>query len=88
MVASVGLAAVSYGRYYAPSMKVIQSTTELSLLCREGRGAWVLYSFTRDMRLRHSAIYDFIQEQMRPSATFPGTLGDGTLYVAHCAGRL
>lgn len=88
VVASVGLAAVAYRQQYAPSLTVVRSTAELSSWCREGAGAWVLYSFTRDMRLRNSAMYDFIQAQMQPRATFRGTLGDGNLYVAHCPGRV
>lgn len=87
-VAAAGLAGVAYRQRYAPDMRVVESNGDLAVWCGQGKGAWVVYSFTRDMRLRHARLYDFIQERMRPAATFPGTLGDGNLYVAHCAGSL
>lgn len=88
IVAAAGLAGVAYRQRYSPGLPIVQSREELSRWCEQGNGAWVLYSFTRDMRLRHPDTYDFIQERMRAAATFPGTLGDGSLYVAHCTGSV
>ena len=54
---------------------------------REGRAVWVLYSFTRDMRRFFPQIYDYIETDFDPVATFPGTLGDGTLYLVRADGE-
>ncbi len=47
---------------------------------------WVLYSFTRDMRRFLPEMYAFLREEYDLAATFPGTLGDGTLYVVRREG--
>jgi 4-amino-4-deoxy-L-arabinose transferase-like glycosyltransferase len=81
-VCAVGLAGVSYASYYQPTMLVPATVGDLATLRRPGSTVWVLYSFNRDMRLRYPQLYDYIQSNFDLVTMFPGTLGDGTLYVA------
>jgi 4-amino-4-deoxy-L-arabinose transferase-like glycosyltransferase len=80
-VGAVGLAAVAYREYYAPGLLFPGDPAELAAL-REGHDMWILYSFPRDMRLRFSPLYDYLEENFRIEARFRGTLGDGDVYVA------
>jgi uncharacterized membrane protein len=81
-ICAVGWAASSYRVYYAPNLCFPDSLGELRTL-EEPRGrVWVIYSFTRDMRRFWPDMFDYIQESYDLEAEFPGTLGDGTLFVA------
>lgn len=81
-VSAVGLAGVSYRAYYAPAIETPETLAEFQALSQPGQHTWVIYSFSRDMRLRFPALYDHIEQQFDLVARFPGTLGDGTVYVA------
>ena len=53
----------------------------LQALEASNQPVWVLYTFPRDMRLRFSDLYDYVQNEYELVAVLPGTLSDGTLYV-------
>lgn len=80
-VAAVGLAALSYRRYYAPWLRFPQTPEELLSLAGGGRRVWVLLSFPRDMRLRFPDLTRVLESEFEPVARFRGTLGDGDLYL-------
>jgi hypothetical protein len=81
-VAAVGLAAVSYRLYHAPSLRIPSTAEQLRALRGPDHSLWVLWSFPRDMRLRFPELLDAIERDFRLEATFRGTLGDGDLYVS------
>ncbi|MBZ0302421.1 MAG: glycosyltransferase family 39 protein [Anaerolineae bacterium] len=81
VVSAVGLAGSSYREYYGPSLQFPDDVQELTNLESTGQDVWVLYTLTRDMRLRFSDLFDYIQENYELVAVFPGTLGDGAIYV-------
>jgi hypothetical protein len=71
---------VAYREYYAPGLDFPSNPAALAAL-RQGRDLWILYSFPRDMRLRFSPLYDYIEQNFRIEERFRGTLGDGDVYV-------
>ena len=71
----------SYQNYYAPTLQFPTTVAELAALRGPDRAVWVLYSFPRDMRLRFSQLYAYLQQEFSLMAVFRGTLGDGDLYV-------
>jgi len=82
VVAAVGLAVGSYRDYYAPdNMDFPETIADLQALEASNQPVWVLYTFPRDMRLRFSDLYDYVQNEYELVAVLPGTLSDGTLYV-------
>ena len=81
-VAAVGLAAVTYRYYYGnPALRFPQTPDELRALRAGGRRVWVLLTLPRDMRLRFPDLTRVIETDFERVARFPGTLGDGDLYV-------
>ncbi len=80
-VAAVGMAAGVYRDYYRAAVDAPSTPAQLAALREPGRAVWVLYSFPRDMRLRFGPLDDYLRREAARVATFPGTVGDGALYV-------
>ncbi|MBI1746351.1 MAG: glycosyltransferase family 39 protein [Acidobacteria bacterium] len=68
-------------QYYNPAVRAINSPGDLERLLREGRPVWLLYIFPASMKLRQPALYQYIEEHFTLIRQFPGTVGDGTVYV-------
>ena len=82
IIAAVGYLASGYRRYHAPNLAFPENAEELDDLRGQERRVWVLYSFTRDMRRHFPDIQDYIEKEFQIHHEFPGTLGDGTVYLA------
>lgn len=82
IIVSVGYLASGYRSYYAPDLAFPENAEALDGLRGQGHRVWVLYSFTRDMRRHFPDIQDYIEKEFHLQRRFPGTLGDGTVYVA------
>jgi uncharacterized membrane protein len=81
VIAAVGMLAGGYRRYYAPDLAFPETAAELDALRRQGRHVLVLYSFTRDMRRFLPDVLDYLESNYQFQHKFPGTLGDGTIYL-------
>lgn len=81
VVAAVGLAAPSYRALYGPHLLFPETIADLQAVESETHTTWVIYTFQRDMRIRFSDLYDYLEENYTIDTTFPGTVGDGTLWV-------
>lgn len=81
-IAAIGLAANAYDHYYAPDLNFPRNTDELRALERRCPRVWLLYTFPGDMKERTPDIVESIHGRYDPVASFPGTVGDGTVYVA------
>ena len=73
----MGLAGVAYQEYYGPELVVPNSAAELEALRQRHGTVWLLYSFTRDMRLRYPELFDYGRRDFSTVEIFPGTLDDG-----------
>jgi 4-amino-4-deoxy-L-arabinose transferase-like glycosyltransferase len=80
-VAAVGLAAVTYRHYYGTWLQFPATPEELRALGAGGRRVWVLLTLPRDMRLRFPDLTRVVETDFEPVARFPGTLGDGDVYL-------
>src|SRR5262249_13789021 len=85
-VSAVGMAANVYRTYYAPGLDFPATRAELAALRGPGHSIWILYSFPRDMRIRFAEIYAYLRANAQIIKVFPGTVGDGTIYVARIDG--
>lgn len=81
IIAAVGYLASGYRNLYAPELAFPKNAGELHELREKGIRVWVLYSFTRDMRRHFPDIQDYLESEFQPERKFPGTLGDGTVYL-------
>ncbi|MCI0398183.1 MAG: glycosyltransferase family 39 protein [Chloroflexi bacterium] len=81
VVAAVGLAISSYRVLYAPNLAFPETAEELAALRGPDHATWVIYTFQRDMRIRYNDLYNAIERDFTLEAAFPGTVGDGTVWV-------
>lgn len=81
VIAAVGHMAIGYRSYYGPDLVFPRDARELDILRQAGHRVWVLYSFSWDTRHRLPDIQDLIDTEFQPIHTFPGTLGDGNVYL-------
>jgi hypothetical protein len=81
VVSAVGLAAPSYRALYGPHLAFPETAEALAALERDDGSVWVIFTFPRDMRIRFGELFDYIQEHYERQAVFPGTVGDGDIYV-------
>jgi hypothetical protein len=82
VIASVGYLASGYRAYYGPDLEFPADVSQLDALSDGDHRVWVLYSFTQDMRRHFSEIQERIDTSFQTRKAFPGTLGDGTIFVA------
>lgn len=80
-IAGAGMAGGVYKMFYAPDMEAIRTVEELHRVEAGSPKVWVLYSFTRDMRLRFSDLYDYLEANYETVSIHRGTLDDGAIYV-------
>lgn len=81
VIAAVGYLATGYRVYYAPDLAFPKNAEALDALRGPRHRVWVLYSFTRDMRRHFPDIQDYIDTEFQLQHVFPGTLGDGNVYL-------
>lgn len=80
IIVAVGYLASGY-KYYAPDLAFPENAEALDALLGQEHRVWVLYSFTRDMRRHFPDIQNYIEKEFQMQRVFPGTLGDGTVYL-------
>lgn len=80
-VVAVGLASVPYRRYYAPELEQVATLKQLEAVRARGRATWLLYTFPIYMKAHHPDILAAIEKEFTVVKEFPGTVGDGTIYL-------
>lgn len=80
-VVTVGLASVPYRRYYAPELEQVTTLEQLEAVRARGRATWLLYTFPIYMKAHYPDILAAIKNDFIVMEKFPGTVGDGTIYV-------
>lgn len=81
-VCAVGWAGIAYRNYYAPEMPFPTTVAEIEALERTHDDVWILYSFVRDMHRIYPALLERIERDYAHVRHFPGTLDDGTVFLA------
>ena len=77
----MGLASLPYQIYFAPGWEVAQSTSELEMISRDERTAWLVYSFPDHLARKYEGVMEVIHGDFVEMRRFPGTLGDGDIHV-------
>jgi hypothetical protein len=78
---AVGLAAHAYKVYYGPQVPKAETVRDVQELRRRGQRVWLLYTLPAELRDRNPELLKYIQRDFEVVQRFPGTLGNGTLYV-------
>jgi hypothetical protein len=80
-VATVGLTSFVYTNYLETDWNTIKSLDDLAKVQASSQRTWVVYTLPQQARKEFPEIMDVVQRQFRVIQTFPGTLGDGTIFV-------
>ncbi len=81
VVASVGLAALPFSKYYAPAWNVIETSEDLGNLRARGARTWLVYAFSAHTKVHYPEILEKLETDFELAQKFSGTLGDGSVYV-------
>jgi hypothetical protein len=87
-VVAAGLAGVAYGRYFAPNWLVALSKQELDAVQRDRPNLWLVYTIPAQIRSVSMEFWREIQQGFEVVKVFPGTLGDGQIYVCRKRGAV
>ena len=80
-VATIGLAAYAFSKYYAPSWQVVNSWQEIVRLRPGSRRIWLVYTSELQLAASNPEALNRIKSEFELVARFPGTLGDGAVFV-------
>ena len=79
-IASVGLASIAYGQYYAPQFITVETAADIEKLRRATKGAtWVVMSFPNQTMNARPDVATELARHFTEMDRFPGTLGDGAI---------
>jgi hypothetical protein len=84
-VATLGLATAPFEEYYKPNWSVVENLRDLQDLRKSTGNAWVVYSFSAHTRGHYPEVMKVLSEDFSVAAEFPGSLGDGDVYVMKAA---
>jgi mannosyltransferase len=87
-VIAVGLAALAYSDYYAPSWEVAKTGGDLAALRAKSPRVFLVYTLPVDLRAAHPDIWKAVQSDFETIKVFPGTLGGGDVYVCRNRGSV
>jgi hypothetical protein len=80
-VASVGLASYAFSKYYAPEWQVVDTWDDVQKLRRTSGHTWLVCTSVLQLANNYPDVMSGLASEFDLVATFPGTLGDGTVFV-------
>jgi hypothetical protein len=83
-VITAGLAGIAYQWHYAKERQDWIAVDDLAALDRaaaDAPRAWFVYSFPTVLATSHPELYERVQSRFELVREFPGTVGDGTVFV-------
>jgi len=81
-VVTAGASTFPILRYYAKPWESVESVEQLRTICNRGRTVWVVYTFPRYLESWSPPLAEIILKEFTVTQVFPGTVGDGAVYVA------
>jgi 4-amino-4-deoxy-L-arabinose transferase-like glycosyltransferase len=80
--AAGGPARLTLPGYYAPTWRAVESARELAALRAAAPTTWVVYTLPDQLREESPEVAASLERDFDVVRAFPGSLGDGTVYVA------
>lgn len=68
--------------YYAEPWESVESLEQLQAICSQGRPVWMVTTFPRYLESWRPSLAAMIRQKFEIIRVFPGTVGDGDVYVA------
>jgi mannosyltransferase len=86
-VAMVGLVVFVYKNLYARDWQEVGTLEELDSIRSRSKHTWLLYTFPTHVTAVYPEIMRAIQKDFQTVKQFPGTIGDGSIFVSRSNGR-
>ncbi len=81
VVVAAGLGGIPFARYYAPHWILVLNKVELDRVRRDHPRVWLVYTIPIQIRANSPELWQAIEQEFDVVKVFPGTLGDGEIYV-------
>jgi mannosyltransferase len=81
-VVTAGASTFPLLKYYAKPWESVETAEQLREICRRGRPVWVVYTFPRYLESWSPPLAEMIRNEFTVTRRFPGTVGDGDVFVA------
>ena len=82
LVVTAGAAAVPLLQYYSKPWEDVETAERMQEICHQGRAVWIVYTFPRYLAAWRPPVMEIIRNRFTVIRVFPGTLGDGAVFVA------
>lgn len=81
-VVTAGVAAIAYKEFYQVEWPVTETVADLENVRTSSQRTWFLYTMPLHMMSAYPELWSSLQNEFSVMREFPGTLGDGTVFVA------
>ena len=81
-VAMVGLVTFTYRNFYARDWQEVETLEELESIRSRSKHTWLLYTFPTHVTAVYPEIMRSIKNDFQTVKQFPGTVGDGSIFVS------
>jgi hypothetical protein len=81
-VVTAGASTFPLLRYYAKPWESVETVEQLRAIRLRGRAVWVVYTFPRYLESWSPPLAEMIRKEFTVTRVFPGTVGDGDVFVA------
>lgn len=76
-----GLTVYPFQHYFQKPWQAVESEAQLDSLIREKKETWLLYTFPVFIQSRYPDVWEAIRDRFKVIKVFPGTIGDGDIFV-------
>ena len=81
-VVTAGASIYPYQEYYRKNYESVETAEKLRDICAQGRVVWMVYTFPRYLEAGPPGIMNIIHADFTTVRVFPGTVGDGEVFVS------
>ncbi|MGA2720792.1 MAG: glycosyltransferase family 39 protein [Bryobacteraceae bacterium] len=81
-VVTAGASTIPLLQYYVKPWEGVETVQRLRAICSQGRAVWVVYTFPRYLQSWSPPLAEMIRTEFTVARVFPGTVGDGDVFVA------
>ena len=81
-IVTVGLATFTYKNFYRRDWKEVTTVIDLNSIRADAKQTWLLYTFPTHMTAVYPEIMHSIKKDFQTVKQFPGTIGDGSIFVS------
>ena len=81
-VVTAGASTFPILQYYSQPWESVETVDQLKAICSRGQAVWAVYTFPRYLESWSPPLAEMIWKDFTVTRVFPGTVGDGDVYVA------